>query len=278
MSRTAERPVTDPATGLAGLVPPAVSVTYRLMTAGGTAGPEQAGDCVRTRVDAPSPAFAAEGAPGLEALLSAGERAQLARLVTPERRCEFVFSRYAVKSAVRTAVNLPVPYRDIDVTKGVFHQPILRFPGNPGLDVSLTHTGGTVMALVYPRACPMGIDLERVDAQTAAAARDQLTPEERALEASTPGNRGLLPLVMWTAREALSKALGTGFTVPLELLAVANLKTADGSWHITFRQFPHFLATAEVIGNLVLSVARPRQITMTAAGAPRATAAQGSMP
>ncbi|SOD64268.1 4'-phosphopantetheinyl transferase superfamily protein [Streptomyces zhaozhouensis] len=219
----------------------------------------------------------------LRSVLGPCELRRLDQLTGDRRRQEFTVARYAAKVATRTALGRHVPPESVDTGGGVFHQPLLSVPGEPGLEVSLTHTGrdatGTALALVHSGACPLGIDLEWVAPDTVAAALGALTGAERALVDGPAAARGAgtperLALVLWSAREALSKALRIGLTVPFDVLRVSDVTWRDGGWLVEFGCFPHFRARAELlpgdagVHDRVVVVAHPAPAPLPAIGLP----------
>lgn len=100
-------------------------------------------------------------------------------------------------------------------------QPLLTLPGTPHLHLSLATRSG-VVAVGLARY-PVGVDVERVDAQ-AAAPLDLLHPDERRfLEATASPARPFAFARLWAAKEAYVKALGTGFARPPESFCVSLL-------------------------------------------------------
>ena len=100
-------------------------------------------------------------------------------------------------------------------------RPLLARPADQRLHLSLaTRTGIVAMALAQR---PVGVDIERVDAETTPPL-DLLHPDERGfLDAIAPGSRALSFASLWAGKEAYVKALGTGFVRAPESFAVALL-------------------------------------------------------
>ena len=94
----------------------------------------------------------------------------------------------------------------------------------PGLSVSISHSGALVACAVSTR--PIGVDVEQTGRPEAdmALARRICAPEELSLieSAATSGGAASVLLRLWTRKEALAKALGTGLSFPLERLDVSR--------------------------------------------------------
>jgi len=70
---------------------------------------------------------------------------------------------------------------------------------------------------------------------------------------------------VWTMKEALSKALRCGLTVPLNLLEVrAAVLQRDGSLRSEFSNFSQYKCQTWVVSPCVLSIALPLQLLMSA--------------
>jgi len=100
-------------------------------------------------------------------------------------------------------------------------RPLLALPGTPDFHLSLA-TRASVVAISLA-GHPVGVDIERVDAQSAPPL-DLLHPDERrALTATVATARPLAFARLWAAKEAYAKALGTGFARPPESFCVSLL-------------------------------------------------------
>ncbi len=150
--------------------------------------------------------------------LSAAERAEYQRR-NPRAARQWLMGRIAVKDAVRQwlwdAGAGPVFPNEITVSNDPSGRPRVAGPFIEAPEVSLAHTGSLAAALVgNPGPAPgVGIDIEQItdrDKRTVAAI---LTEGERGLLdtlCSTELTRSSWITRFWTAKEAVSKAAGTG--------------------------------------------------------------------
>jgi len=121
----------------------------------------------------------------------------------------------------------------------------VRGPFEQKLSVSLAHTeGGAVARVAEGRR--VGIDLERPERRPDGFAELVLTPEERQL---LPEGDAWLARV-WTAKEAVGKARGTGLAgdprrFPLQKLDGERL-LIDGEWVETAWDDPFVVAWSEL--------------------------------
>lgn len=194
---------------------------------------------------------------------------QLSRFLHPEERAvsrgagqhHYLLGRHAAKLA---AVDFTgVAGANIRIHPGVFGQPVLSCPGYGNLQVSITHSGGSAMAVVFPEAHPMAIDIELLDGDRFLP---PLTPAEELLVASLPYTTEEQTYLLWTAREALSKVLRTGLTTDLELFNVKSL-AINGSFLVAeFQHFMQYKAISWRAGNIACSLVLPQrsQVDMAA--------------
>lgn len=111
---------------------------------------------------------------------------------------------------------------DVLIDHDAAGRPLLALP--EALHLSLATRAG-IVAIGLARS-PLGVDVERVDAE-AATPLDLLHPEERRfLDATSPAARPLAFARLWAAKEAYVKALGTGFVRPPESFCASLLSDA----------------------------------------------------
>jgi 4'-phosphopantetheinyl transferase len=106
----------------------------------------------------------------------------------------------------------------VQLAEGVHGKPYLPESSSPGLEFNLSHSDDVVVVAVS-RDRHVGVDVERLhsDLDIDGLARRLFTPAERALLARTPTpQRPDIFITLWTRKEAILKAAGTGFTVPAE--------------------------------------------------------------
>lgn len=108
--------------------------------------------------------------------------------------------------------------RDVVIAHDPAGRPLLTLPGQAGLKLSLATRAGVVAVALAHR--PIGVDVERIEAQ-GTLPFDVLHPKERALlDATASSRRPLAFACLWAAKEAYVKALGTGFRRAPESFAV----------------------------------------------------------
>lgn len=179
------------------------------------------------------------------------------------RRAEYLRGRSTARRALECATQDTLPTHSASmanshhdqpwVDRGEFGQPVLREAGPWA--VSLAHAGPCVAALVHDCATPLGLDVEMISERTLSiASRTFQTP------AHAIGLHDLTPIRTWTAAEALSKAIRTGFTINTELLE-SSIVSRDGDVaHHSYAHFPQYAALTWREGSVVFAIAAPRRL------------------
>lgn len=206
--------------------------------------------------DIPMPLFEMNQEIWLQALaftiLTAAEREEwLSMTGAPGRRVEWLLGRAAAKDCVRrylldchqqlwTSADIPIWADDSGKPHphGAWQEKTPLF-----IDLSIAHTPGLIAAAIVANA-RIGIDVERVGRELSEdLTRGVFTPEEHELAARS-GEGPVAILRFWCAKEALSKALGTGIRYSPSDLRVREMDAATGTlslavtgqWLDAFRQ------------------------------------------
>jgi len=145
--------------------------------------------------------------PPSDEFLSEREGAFLQTLKLSKRRNEWLGGRFALKTLVSTAQQVPLKQVEV-LPQKENGKPLLYVSGseNP-LPFSITHSHGFAVAAIAPQERFIGIDLEKVAKRIDAWKESFFHPSE--LTAS--GDDFLTAL--WTQKEAAVKLLGTGLAV-----------------------------------------------------------------
>jgi 4'-phosphopantetheinyl transferase len=152
-------------------------------------------------------------APELVALLDGHERERLDRFRRPADRARYLAAHALTRIVLADAVGTPAGALVFDRTCrcGAQHgKPVL--PGGPGF--SLTHAGDLVGVAVHPGGA-VGLDVEQVRELTdlAAMVAHVCSPQETAPDADAF-------FTLWTRKEALLKAVGTGLATPMSAITL----------------------------------------------------------
>jgi phosphopantetheinyl transferase len=210
--------------------------------------------------------FAAVDAMPPEEFLSDGEKERLAGYQFAAKQESFLLGRLAAKRALGALLAEP-DLRRIEIRAGIYGQPIVEHPRAGAAEVSVSHSHGLAVALAFPAEFPMGIDLETVSAGSAGTILGELqaSPPELTWLVSSGVDEATACLVLWTAREALGKALKIGINSPLGILALADIRGAgEKKWAGRYLNFPQCRCLSQAQGDRVMSLALPKDAELSA--------------
>lgn len=160
--------------------------------------------------------------------LTSDERRRAERLLDRRDRGRFVARRLALRALLADVTGCRS--EDVRYTVGPNGKP--RMVGGPHF--SLSHTGDTC-AVAISSAGPVGVDVERVlprSTDRLVAQRFYYLEEARALSRLGTSQRTAAFYELWTAKEALAKAAGTGLMEPLPFVGVPVTSGRRGSWWV----------------------------------------------
>ncbi|HKU72081.1 MAG TPA: 4'-phosphopantetheinyl transferase superfamily protein [Burkholderiales bacterium] len=203
--------------------------------------------------------FAAVDALPREEFLSEREKERLAEYKFPGKKQDFLLGRLAAKCAIGTLIS-ERDLRRIEIRAGERGQPLIQHPQAGASDVTISHSHGLAVALAYSAAFPMGIDLETVSAVSAGTILGELgtSGPEQAWLATAGIDEATACCVLWTAREAMGKALKTGVEGPLGALSLKEIRpVGDGDWVGRYLNYPQAQCLLQAHGGRVLSLAMP---------------------
>lgn len=202
--------------------------------------------------------------PDLEMAFSPKEMAVIRARETQSAANDCIVGRYAAKLA------LSAHFREHEllnfrVLQGALGQPTLHYRHGCVPEISIAHNDGIGIAVLAPSGSPIGIDFEpcaRLDNEVVA---HQFGSEERRIMARFEPDESARHIRLWTMKEALSKALRCGLTVPMEFLSLANVyKINEGGYMCgELKHFPVFRAHSWRVGSSVVSLVIPRNLSIS---------------
>lgn len=178
----------------------------------------------------------------LQQCLSSAERQRLARLQREADQRRFVLAHAAIRHAIGQTLGLNP--KDVPFENSAYGKPALA-PAYAGLHFNLSHAGDWV-ALAWTRLAPIGIDVEQAISWFADLLPECAQAAEQAeLQASQQPDQAFLRL--WTCKEAVLKAHGSGLSIPMKQVTLQTAKT-DGWMTATLAQdaTPYLVQTLSV--------------------------------
>jgi len=148
--------------------------------------------------------------------------------------------------------------RSFEVMNGENGEPVVMAPVDCGFSLSLSHVNGRGVAVAFAAGARIGLDMELIDPKRAETVRKgvPLSKEEESWLKQTALPEAAALLLLWAAREALSKALGSGLACKWESLALREIRST-GKTHFrgNFSHHPSFHCVSWVGPDAVLSLA-----------------------
>ena len=156
-----------------------------------------------------------------EAVLGADERDRAGRFLRPADRARYRASHAALRLILGQSLGIaPLVIR---LEAGAAGKPELAGSARGALDFNLSHSGGRAL-IGLARGAAIGVDVEEIRPLSDALriARSHFAPDEAAaLAASLPDDIETAFFGLWTRKEAVVKAIGTGLSLPLDRFSVS---------------------------------------------------------
>ncbi|HLZ87938.1 MAG TPA: 4'-phosphopantetheinyl transferase superfamily protein [Puia sp.] len=187
------------------------------------------------------------------------EEIKIAEKYTGSRYSEFVHSRYITKRAVQQLMG-DVPMDKIQLLKGVFEQPILEIAGSgAGYDASVAHKDDIAASLIFPRYHPAGIDIDVTVPRNSNTLNRLITEHEQQVCRGDSEKK----MVIYTAKEALSKIIRCGLTVPVHFLEVNDLQKEEIFYCGVFTNFCQYRFMSFAGDEYIITMVFPRNSNCT---------------
>ena len=188
--------------------------------------------------------------------LDVWEQARAHGFTSTARRLGFVAGRVAARRALAALDTVSRPEVCAGIVPDCLGAPMV---GRTALvpDVSITHNDRLALALAFPRWLMAGVDLESVTAETTRLIRRTMTVAEDAAVVASGVDPAVGCTFVWTAREALSKALRTGLSADLSLFEVGRISGTAGGLRAGYRRLPRFTAHGRLVGSTLVTLCLP---------------------
>ena len=191
-------------------------------------------------------------------LLHPAENATALIMASEIRRASYINGRQAAKLAIlRLFPELEAAA--VNIETGTLGEPIAT--GLPGpYAVSLAHSEHHAAGLCFPSVMPMGVDIETPGAKNGETILSTLSAHEKSLLKGEQDSLDYLH-VLWTAKEAVGKAIRLGFRIPLERYEISHteiLSRCDRTCYLChFTRLAGFASVSRHWNGAILTVAFP---------------------
>lgn len=203
--------------------------------------------------------------PGLTAylpFLHEVERNYYDTLKADMRRSSYLLGRLAAKTALSVMTGSDVTQMaSFYIDFGVFQFPVVKSFPHQNSQVSISHCQHIGIALAFPEEHPLGIDIEKIDPDKAAALESFSTPKDKEQFAGIGLNTLVGYTLMWTVKESLSKIIRTGLTMDPGILEVKSFERIGDCYISTFTHWPQYKSISFQCGEYICSVTLARKTT-----------------
>ena len=198
------------------------------------------------------------------AILHPNEAAHFRNLIAEKRKLSYLLGRCVVKFAVSKFL-YETNLAEIEIAFGTFEQPIVKHLSADVPEVTLSHCDNIATAIAVQQGHIMGIDVEGVDFAKTHVFRSQITDAEAEKAEQSFDDARIGYHLIWTAKEALSKALKCGLTVPFSILQVETIRPADNTngYVLTYKNFAQYKCLSWEIDNFLLSITLPQKTRLS---------------
>lgn len=194
----------------------------------------------------------------LEECLNVKEREHYLGIKSSSRKNSFLHGRYVAKTAVSNLIGCDL--KEISIGIGIFNYPIVEINRNKKYNVSLSHCRSIGAAIAFEEDIIIGIDIEEIKLGFESRVYNSLVENEKLLISKNKCLEIESSAVIWTAKEALSKAIKTGLTVPLGILEVKEITYKENYYICTFRNFSQYKAISIATNRYACSIVIPKQL------------------
>lgn len=192
----------------------------------------------------------------IDALISSYDQVVLKSLPTKERKRSFVLGRItAIHSTSRIAHYSPSSGK-ASVRWGVFNQPIVYFGDSSNIRVSISHSHDIAASVAFYEDCPVAIDIEKICSKRAEIAKSQLSE----FETLNLVDGDVDVMIIWTAKESLSKRFETGMMADFSIYEVSKIEERGGYIASYFKNFPQYKVFSYLINGYIYSILLPEGV------------------
>lgn len=185
--------------------------------------------------------------------LSLEEKKILKNFKVISRQNEFIAGRILAKNNV-ILINEKFTPNEINIICGVWGFPIFSTKGINDFWVSIAHSKRYAASLLSElNTHPIGIDIEEIVPENDAILSVFLSKYNQVLSLKEKH-------IYWASKEAVAKALRTGFTIPQDFFEISEMKFNKTFYIIKFKHLQRLQVITWVKDNLVTSIAYPIEL------------------
>ncbi|MEQ6123367.1 4'-phosphopantetheinyl transferase superfamily protein [Pseudotenacibaculum sp. MALMAid0570] len=185
--------------------------------------------------------------------LSSEEKQIVENFKASSRKNEFIAGRILAKENIRL-LQKELTETGINIETGVWGFPLIQTKGISNMQISIAHTKHHAAAfLAEDNTYPIGVDVEEILAENEESLDFYLSRYNKDFSLQEK-------YIYWASKEAVSKALRTGFTIPEGVFEVKEIKAIGTFYEVSFKHLTRLKAIAWIQQNTVISMAFPTEL------------------
>jgi 4'-phosphopantetheinyl transferase len=200
--------------------------------------------------------------PHIKEILSPTEQKLYQSQVAQKRKNSYLLGRYSLKKAAAHFLHLDYdfPLHQLEMASAILEYPILKYASTDLPDLTLSHSDLFGGAIAFQAGHVMGMDIEYINPSRVKAFERVMTEAEIKNIKNFDAKRLEILTIYWTLKEALSKAVKCGFTVPFPILELIHLvHIGPGHYETHFVNFGQYKGSAWILGDHAFAIVYPRK-------------------
>jgi len=181
-------------------------------------------------------------------------------LTNKRRKHDYLLRNYCVKQVILPCLKKPLNYaKHLHISKEINQQAFLMSDRiyHSHLQISITHSETLGFAVAFEGLYPLGIDIEKINLQKFQSIESLMTSEEKGLTKDFIHTKELNAIILWTAKEALCKAVGGGLSVFSEITQVIGIFSNQSYTEILFKHLSGYRAYSFLFEDYIITIAFP---------------------
>ncbi len=182
-------------------------------------------------------------------------------MIAEKRKLSYLLGRYAAKIAVSKLLD-ESDLTQIEIRFGTFEQPIVNHMSFNTPEVTISHCDGVAMAIATQAGHVMGIDIGKIEFSKTHVFKSQITENEAQKASQQFEDERIGFHMIWTAKEALSKTIKCGLTVPFDILQIDDIRPTSMTndiYESSFKNFAQYKCLSWNLENHLLSIVLPKK-------------------
>lgn len=169
-----------------------------------------------------------------------------------KRKREYINGRFTAKKAISN-IHKSIPFRKINIKNGFMGHP---YSSEINEEISISHSGNCAVAIVFPRYFVASVDVEKLKENNNVKFLDRYI-NEKELDKFNLENKlsNYSKIIIWSAKESLSKSLKCGLGSLLGALEISNISIINDRFVIcSFKNFKSLMSIGFLYKDFIITI------------------------